>query len=105
MEGNENKRIARMRVVFGWWGDKVEFQSEIFGWVAWTPYWLQDMPEGEMQKHVEMELCNPPLNRAGEWKPVFDQKKNVVPKYFPPPEIAELLDRAQRGDDDVYYFY
>lgn len=106
VEDDVKIKKARMRVTFGWFGEKVEFYSDVFGWVLWTLPILQKMSEDEMQKHIDMELINPPVwECGGEWKPVFDRDKNIVPKFYPPAEVAERLRLASKAKKDVYFFY
>lgn len=87
-----------IRVTFGLFGNqKTEFMTSD-GAQTKTPFWLGCMSEERMQQSVILELVNPPMNLKGEWKPVFDDNKNVIVKYFPTEEEKE----RRRKIDEAY---
>lgn len=93
-----------VRYIFKWiCGTKLEFA--IGGAVFENqPSGLGALSEDEMQKRTVLEVINAPAHLKGEWKPVFDEHKNVTVKYFPTPEEEERHQRNME-DDDIYYCF
>ena len=69
-----------------------------------TPDWLRGKSEEDMQKCTVLEVVGAPPHLKGEWKQVFDKRKNIVVKYIPTPEEEEHRKRNME-DDEIYYLF
>lgn len=67
-----------------------------------TPFWLKCLSEERMQQAVILDFVNVPKHLKGEWKAVFDEKREVVVTYIPTEEEAEEAARLKKRHDETW---